>query len=324
MFIFGEVWTILKTAMRKLKVLRYALGFAAIAAAVAIGSSVLRGYMSQISAVVVAVNMGVMLMIAVLMARFASRTAGTHARQYAKLYLLLAWLFSLILIVSACLSLSSVFFHYPVDFRDPSAVETNYAGDYRIEETVTFMNLKHRVPTMGVPGAVSRDIKYRIDRIVKQRQTSVPYEMQWGTNGSNIVDFKSATHPGMQVREEQSKRFNLTTKHTYIASIPADQIPFNFKTDVRVEGTFINAFENDTEEWVGSCPNIETMALTMIVLFPDSKPAKEAVAMEQPTGSSEIPYRGTSAPVIHDGGRMVSWTVAHPVKGVGYFIAFKW
>ena len=46
--------------------------------------------------------------------------------------------------------------------------------------------------------------------------------------------------------------------------------------------------------------------------------------MEQPTGSNEIAYRGATKPVVHDGGYMVTWAIFKPLKGTGYFIAFKW
>jgi hypothetical protein len=318
------MWRLLMLGIQKVKEVRYALAFAAIAAAVAIAASFLHGYMSNVGGVVVAVNMGVMLIIAVLMTVAAAKAKGEQGKPYARLYVVLAWVFSFILIASAILSLTSVFFNHPIDFRTSSAIEPTYSGDYRIQETVMLMDLRHRIPTKDTPGALSKDPKYRIDRVVRQRQTTVPYEMQWGTNGDRIEDFVSSTHPGMTTKEESSARFSLTTKHTYVNLIPADQIPFNYPTDVMVQATFVNAFAGEQEEWVGACPNVDTELLTMIVLCPQNKVCRSARAMEQPTGSAEIPFRGFSVPVIHDGGKLITWSIMRPSKGVGYFIAFTW
>jgi hypothetical protein len=93
---------------------------------------------------------------------------------------------------------------------------------------------------------------------------------------------------------------------------------------VQWKGTYVNAFSNNDEEWTGSCPNIDTDSLTMIVLFPENKPAKAARGMEQKNGSPEKPFTGASAPIILNGGRIVTWTVTKPTRGIGYYIAFKW
>jgi hypothetical protein len=316
--------TLLKTGVQKVKEVRYALAFAAIAAAVAISAALLRGYMSNIGAVVVAVNMGVMLIIAVLMMIAAARAKGDRAKPYARLYLALAWVFSSVLTASAVLSLSSVFFHWPMDFRVKTSIDPIYDGDYRIEETTMLMDLRHRVSSAGIPGAISKDIKYRTDRVVKQRQTNAPYQIQWGTNGDRVEDVLSPSHPGMTTSEARSGIFGLSTKHIYISSIPADQIPFNYPADIKAQATFVNAFSGEKEEWMGACPNVDTAILTMILLCPDSKVCKSATGMEMPTGSPEIPFRGATVPIIEDGGKIVTWSVFRPRKGVGYFIKFTW
>lgn len=319
-----EAQAFLNGAIKKVKELRYALAIAGIAAAVAVSASFLRGYMSSVAAVVVAVNMGVMLIIAVLMMVAAARAKGEGAKPYARLYLVLAWVFSFVLTASAILSLSSVFFNTPLDFREKSAIEPSYSGDYRIQQTLMLMDLRHRVATTGKPGALSKDVKYRIDRVVKQRETDAPYTIQWGTNGDRVENIVSATHPGMSTVEQKSQLFGATTKHTYISSIPANQIALNYPTDIKVQATFVNGFSGDHEEWLGACPNVDTELLTMILLCPENKHCKSVRAMEAPTGSAEIPFRGSTVPLILDDGKLISWTVYRPTKGVGYFIDFNW
>lgn len=323
---FKLMWEVLLTGVQKVRELKFALAVAAIAAAVAIAASFLRGYLSTVGGVVIAVNMGVMLMIAVLMFRAAAKATGQAKNSYTRLYAVLAWVFSGILTASAILSLTSVFFHLPLDLRDAelAPVEGVYNGDYRIDETVIMTDLRRRIPTQGVAGVKSRDAKYRIDRVVRQRSTNAPYQMQSGTNGEGIEEIVSPTHVSMTTEEVVGSRFSLTTKHTYIHAIPADRFPINEPVTVQLQGVFVNAFAGEEEEWVGACPNVDTESLTLVVLFPESKLCKDAWAMEQPTGSGEINFRGKSAPVVHDGGRMVTWTIARPSKGVGYFIAFKW
>jgi hypothetical protein len=313
----------LMLAIKKVKEVKYALAFAAIAAAVAIAASFLKGYLSSIAGVVVAVNMGVMLIFAVLMMIAAARAKGEHAKRYAKMFLILAWVFSTILTISACLSLTSVFFHWPMDFRQ-SSIEPLYTGDYRVEETMMLMDLRNRVSTDGNAGAISRDIKYRIDRVVRQRPTDVPYTLQWGTNGQAIDNIISSTNPGMTTTEVKSGRFAQTTKHTYISSIPAEEVPLNYPVEIDAQATFVNAFSGETEEWVGACPNEDTALLTMIVYCPENKRCTKARPMEQPIGSGEISFRGDTRPIIFDAGRTIVWNVPNPTKGVGYFIVFNW
>jgi hypothetical protein len=314
---------ILEVTTKKITQLRFALGIAAIAAAIAIAALFMRGYFSSIGGVVVAVNMGVMLMIAILMFVAAAKAKGQASKPYQKLYFAISCAFSFILIVSAALSLSSVFFHTPLDFRDQSMIEQSFNGDYRVEESVVLFDLRKRQATNGHPGLESRDPRIRIDRVVRQRPTNAPYEIQTGTNGLRIDQINSPTHPSMTTREVSSDRFKLTTDYTYISSIPADRFPIGESVTVQLEGVFINAFKGDDEEWTGVCPSIDTNVITMIVLFPKDKPCKEVQAMEERTGNKEVLYEGISNPVIHDGGSMVTWTIFKPVKGTGYFIAFK-
>jgi hypothetical protein len=319
-----EMQQFISAATQKVKEVRFALAFAAIAAAVALSAVFLRGYLSTVGGVVVAVNMGVMLMLAVMMIIAASKAKGEEGKKYGRLYLVLAWVFSSILALSAVLSLASVFFKWPLNFSTTS-IEPIYDGDYRIVETVMIMDLRGRTPTKGIPGAISKDTKYRLDRVVRQRSTTAPYELQWGTNGTGIENIKSSTNPGMTTMTvKDSKFFKISTAHTYVSSIPSDQILLNYPTDVKTEATFVNGFSGDSEEWLGACPNIDTETLTMVLLCPGSKPCKTAKPMEDPTGNSEVPFRGNTTPVISPDGKVVTWTIQRPSKGVGYFIDFTW
>lgn len=316
---------ILQASARKISQMNYALGVAGVAAAVAIAAILLRGYLSSVGGVIVAVNMGVMLMIALLMFVAAAKARGRTGRPYQKLYFVIACAFSFILIVSALLSLSSVFFHFPLDFvAQAQPAEPALAGDYRNEESVIIFDLRKRQPVNGRPGVESKESKMRIDRIVRQRPTDAPYEIKSGTNGLRIEQFESPTHPSMITREVFPELFPLTTKHSYTSSVPSDRFPIGEPVTVQTNSVFVNAFTGEDREWAGASQDIDTAVLTLVVLFPKDKPCAEALAMEKPMGSNPVPYSGPTRPVMQKDGGMVTWTIVKPVKGNGYFLAFKW
>jgi hypothetical protein len=318
---------ILQASTRKISQLKYALGIAGVAAAVAISAILLQGYFSSIGGVIIAVNMGVMLMVALLMFVAAVKARGRAGEPYRKLYFLIACAFSFVLVISALLSLSSVFFGFPLDIiaiaKEPP-VEPSIDGDYRIEESVIVFDLRKRQSVAGRPGAESKESKMRIDRVVRQRPTDVPFEIKSGTNGLRVEQFQSPTHPSMTTEEVFPKFFPLTTKHSYTSSIPSDRFPIGEPVTVQMSSVFVNAFTGEDNEWAGASSDIHTSVLTLIVLFPKDKPCKEALAMEKPMGSNPVPYRGTTKPVLQGDGSMVTWTIVKPIKGNGYFIAFKW
>jgi hypothetical protein len=316
---------ILQASMGKIAQLKYALGIAGVAAAMAIAAILLHGYFSSIGGVVVAVNMGVMLMIALLMFVAAAKAKGRAGQPYQKLYFIIACAFSFILIVSALLSLSSVFFRFPLDFVvEAKTVEPSFVGDYRNEESVIIFDLRNRQPVNGRPGAESKEPKMRVDRVVRQRPTNAPYEIKAGTNGLRIEQFQSPTHPSMTTKEVFPEFFPLTTKHSYTSIIPSDRFPIGETVTVESNSVFVNAFTGEEKEWAGASSDIDTIVLTIVILFPKGKPCKEVVAMEKPMGSNPVPYDGTTKPVMQGDGSMVTWTIVKPVKGNGYFIAFKW
>ncbi|HYX50807.1 MAG TPA: hypothetical protein VE843_13745, partial [Ktedonobacteraceae bacterium] len=109
---------LLSMSIQKIRQLRFALGIAGIAAAVAIAAIVLRGQLSSIAGVVVAVNMGVMLMIAILMFVAAAKSRGQAGKPYQRLYFAVSCIFAIALAASALLSLTSVFFHWPRNFQE--------------------------------------------------------------------------------------------------------------------------------------------------------------------------------------------------------------
>jgi hypothetical protein len=315
---------ILSMSIRKIRQLRFALGIAGIAAAVAIAAVVLRGHSSSIAGVVVAVNMGVMLMIAILMFVAAAKSRGQAGKPYQRLYFGISCIFSVVLASSALLSLASVFFHWPLDFRETAAAAAVAEGDYRIEESVVVFDLRNRKQTDGRTMLESKEPKMRVDRVVRQRITDAPYQIKSGTNGLRIEQIVSPTHPSMTTEEIRAEMFPLTTKHSYTSSIPADRFPIGEPVTVKTNSVFVNAFTGDQKEWAGVSTDIGTDVITMIVLFPKEKPCKEVTAMQKPMGTNPSPYNGTTRPVLQGDGSMVTWTINKPSKGTGYFIAFKW
>lgn len=315
---------VLKISVQKIKELRFVLGITGIAAAMAVAAILLRGYLSSIAGVVVAVDMGVMLLIAILMFVAAAKARGKESRPYKKLYFAISCIFSLILATSALLSLSSVFFHWPLDFRpQQTAAAPSISGDYRIEESVVVFDLRKRKRVDGTTPE-SKEPKRRMDRVVRQRLADAPYQIKSGTNGKRIEQISSPTHPSMTTQEIFADLFPLTTKHSYTSSIPADRFPIGEGVTVETNSVFVNAFTGEEKEWAGVCPEFDTAVITIVILFPKEKPCREALAMEKPMGSNGFPYRGTTAPVVQDDGSMAVWTISKPLKGNGYFIAFKW
>lgn len=318
---------LLNGAINQVSQLRMALGIVGIASAIAMSSIVLKDHLSNIGGVVVAINMGVLLMFAILMFVAASKAKGDTGKSYQKLYFIIVCVFSLILLVSAVLSLTSVFYKTPLDFNSLSgsqAVVETFEGDYRIEESVIYFDLSKRIKTKGMKDIESKVLRSRIDRVVRQRPIENPYKIQSGTNGLRIENISSSTHNSMKTEKVESGRFSSTTKLTYIHKISANRFPIGEIVDVNLDVVFVNAFSGEREEWLGTCPNIDTKELTILVKFPDNKLCKKAWAMEQPTGNSEIAFRGNSKPVIQDNGKLVTWTIRNPSKGIGYFIAFNW
>ncbi len=319
----NQALQILSLSIEKIRQLRFALGIAGIAAAIAIAALVLRGTFSNIAGVVVAVNMGVMLMIAILIFVTAAKARGQAGKPYHKLYFAVSCVFSAILAASALLSLASVFFHWPLDFRQTASAAVAANGDYRVEESVVIFDLRNR---KSVKGKIleSKEPKMRIDRVVRQRLTNKPYQIKSGTNGLRVEQIVSPTHPSMTTQEIFADMFPLTTKHSYTSTIPADRFPIGEPVTVQTNSVFVNAFTGEDKEWVGVSPDIDTAVITIVVLFPTEKPCKEVIGMEKPMGTNPTQYPGTTKPVLQEDGSLVTWTINKPSKGTGYFIAFKW
>ncbi|MEP0984301.1 hypothetical protein [Ekhidna sp.] len=319
---------ILNKTVEKVKELRIAIGIVTIATALAIAGLILKDQLSNLAGVIVAINMGIVLLFAILMFIAATKAKGQSAKAYQRLYFILTCVFSLILLTSAVLSLSSVFFGKPLDFSEDTAttslIEPIFDGEYRIEESVLLFDLRQRLDLLTDAQPESKTFRHRIDRVVRQKTTTNPYKMQSGTNGDRMEGFESRTHSSMSTKEVQSSIFGSTTDHTYIHSIESDRFPISEVVNVELKATFVNSFRAEPEEWLGVCPNTDTKEITFIILFPENKRCINARAMELPTGSNEIEFRGTSKPVIHDQGRIVTWTLSNPVKGVGYYVAYQW
>jgi hypothetical protein len=254
---------ILSLSIDKIKQLKYALGIAGVAAAIAIAALMLRDSLSSIAGVVVAVNMGVMLMIAILIFVNAARSRGQAGKPYHKLYFAVSCVFSAILAVSALLSLASVFFHWPLDFRQTASAAVIATGDYRVQESVIIFDLRNRKSLNGKI-LESKEPKMRIDRVVRQRLTDKPYQIKSGTNGLRVEQIVSPTHPSMTTQEIYADMFPLTTKHSYTSTIPADRFPIGEPVTVQTNSVFVNAFTGEDKEWAGvsaltrKCRNLDS------------------------------------------------------------------
>lgn len=249
---------VLRWASDKVKPMRYGIALAGVAAAMALGAYFLRDYFGDVAGVVIAVNMGLFLMMAIAMFAVWTRARG---KPYGVLFFIMACVFCAFVAVTALLSLTSVFYHTPLDLGKTIPIERQFTGDYRVDESVVLIDLRNRIPTEGRPGVESKDPKRRIDRVVRQRPTDEAYQMQSGTNGLRVEGITSPTHASMTTEEVTSARFKLTTAHTYIHRIAADRFPIGEAVTVEVDGTFVNAFSGEHDEWTGVWRSCSTQSV---------------------------------------------------------------
>jgi hypothetical protein len=89
--------------------------------------------------------------------------------------------------------------------------------------------------------------------------------------------------------------------------------------------TYISAFEGKEKEWFHSHVNIPTKSLTLILLFPKSKPCKKIIGNYK-IGTNpfvEVPkQKGT--PIRVQDGKIVYWRITPPQLGVAYQLEWEW
>ena len=313
---------IFRSAAAKITQFKFALFIAGIVAMMAIAAEMLKGQFSSIGGVIIAVTMGVMLLFAGLMFFAAAKDKGGR---YSTLFFISAWIFAALLMISAVFSLASVFFHWPLNLTTTNEVVPRYEGDYLVRETVITADLRQRRSSTGAATNVeSKDPKMRVDRVVRQRTHAEPYQIPFGTNGSRVEQIESPTHPSMTTEVVKSSRFGSSIAHEYLAKIDSEKFPYQELQNVKTRMVYVNAFANEKEEWCGISPNNNTEVITMVILFPNDKPCKSALAHMKPINGTELAYDGPTKPEIYAEGRFLTWTILHPTKGVGYFVSWAW
>jgi hypothetical protein len=172
------------------------------------------------------------------------------------------------------------------------------------------------------PQKVTVDEHYRIQ---KRSESGDFLVLHYATTG-HIDAARSVTHPESYDWQEKSVEGlggeGHQLQHCYEVKLDLRQVAVNQTVRFSSQIIYLDGFTGADGDWLETIIDYPTRRLTWVVVFPDGKKCRSAVAKER-VGRGDWRELRQAPELLHDGS-VLYWAIDSPVLSTRYEVAWKW